>query len=116
MVADGPARARWGDGGRGDGHGGVGPGAGGLVSRSARSLQLSLLCRMDAREPLKRICKPTAVLCAVTTIAFLASPSMGRAAGTVPLSEIPPRAYVVATYDGSVLRLYLNAEPVAATL
>jgi hypothetical protein len=70
---------------------------------------------MDAREPLnlKRIRRPIAAFCAAMTIPLLAAGLISDAAGAVPLSEIPPRAYVVATYNGSMLRVYVNAVPEA---
>jgi hypothetical protein len=71
---------------------------------------------MEAREPLKRIRTQSALLCAVATIALLAAAAAGRAAGPNPLSEIPPRSYVVATFNGSLLRLYLNGAIVAQAL
>lgn len=70
---------------------------------------------MDAPSPLTRLRIRAALLCALGAFAlFLAAPAT-RAAHSVPLSEIPPRAYVVATYDGSTLRLYLNAVLAAQT-
>lgn len=65
-------------------------------------------------EPLKRIRIAVPVLCA-TTIALSVGASTSRAAGPIPLSQIPPRAYVVATYNGSILRLYVNGAPAAQT-
>jgi hypothetical protein len=70
---------------------------------------------MDAREPLKRIRRQIILLCAATTIPLLAAAGVSRGATTVPLSQIPPRTYVVATYDGSALRLYVNGVPMAET-
>lgn len=71
-----------------------------------------MLAKADRLTPRERFMLPA--LAAGVVMLLLVSLATAVTASAVSLKGLPPRAYVVGTYDGSTLRLYINGKELAS--